>query len=124
MTDINRFNDHLDKFIDMLDKLDICVGHTKLSTYKLFLSNLRVMNVRKPVEIFKQYVYPFKTEIMKGNDQFFLELNYGSDVGGDENSMMKALALKEIWKSDKISSKQKDIIKKYIQALILLSERC
>jgi hypothetical protein len=108
----------------MLMDLNIENETSDLLKYKLFLTNLRTMNARKPLDLYRTYVYPHKSFIMKGDERYFMDLNFVTQSGGGKRTMLKALALREIWQSGNLSEKQKHMIKQYMKALLLLSERC
>ena len=124
MSALTRFNDHLERFVGMLVNLKIENTTSDLSKYSLFLSNLRAMNARKPLELYRHYVLPYKTFIMAGDEKFFMDLNFIKESGGGNRTMLKALALREIWDSGKLSDEQKLAIKQYLKVLVTLSERC
>ena len=63
----------------------------KIPTYRVSISLLQKANARKPVDIFIDFVLPFKTEIINENQKFFLQQNYGEDIGGNDNTAVEAI---------------------------------
>ena len=81
---------------------------------------LKKLNSNKIIDGFICYVLPHKKKIMSKDDKFFLD--GGGQDGLDEKQLNYSLNLKELWNC-KMSDVNKDIVWKYFQVLILLSEK-
>lgn len=124
---LTQFNDTLEQFVEYLisvsDRIDLDVD---VRTYKLFLTNLRSMNATKPLQMYRDSVYPHKVKIMEGDEDFFLNRAVVSEDMDDSEKkvMMDALAIKQMWENSKITKGMKKKIKNFLKALIILSEQC
>ena len=76
-------------------------------------------NQQKAIEMFVAKVLIYKEQIMKGDDEFFLNKSYNEDL--DEYEMTDSVfEFKDIWKE--LNKKNKSMIKKYMQLLCMLGE--
>lgn len=85
---------------------------------KYFL--LKKLNSNKIIDGFICYVLPHKKKIMEKNDKFFLE--GGGQDNLNNNQLNYSLNLKKLW-DGKMSDVNKEIVWKYFQVLIILSEK-
>ena len=84
-------------------------------------SNLmKKTNPRKLLNLFITYVYPYKTEIMNKNEDFFIGKDY-QELAEDQDSIMMVLQLKKYWKD--MNNDTKNNIWLYFQVLIKLAEK-
>jgi len=76
---LKAFNDHFFEFID--DVLSVFPDDTDLAAAKIAFSNFRKMNPRLIIMAFKKYVIDkYRTEIEKGDLDFFINKNYNEDL--------------------------------------------
>ena len=120
MSQLTAFNSQLINFIQYLETK--FPDNVQIKSYGTSIELLKKVNPRKLVEGFYEFVYPYKKEIMDSNESFFMNKDYTEDVGGDSDSMLEAIQLKEIWNtaSDDVHSQ----IFRYFQLLCLLTEKC
>tara|TARA_B100000963_G_scaffold147485_1_gene128384 strand:+ start:7107 stop:7502 length:396 start_codon:yes stop_codon:yes gene_type:complete len=100
------------------DDKDISLGITGVE-------QLKAVNQKKVVDMFVLYCYKFREEVMKKNDDFFLERDFiTEDLGKDSDSSSGTQImnnLKRHW--GELDSDEKDAIWKYLQVLMTLSDK-
>jgi hypothetical protein len=140
MSNLTRFNNQLDALINALLKIDKIKDDKKIIVFQMKMQGIRALDAKKPLECFLKFVYPYKEQIMKQDEEFFLgnkimdrvsEISNGlkeeTDVikdvdNGDEFVLHEALRIQEHW-TNNLSEEQKGIIWTYFQVLIRLTER-
>ena len=89
------------------------------------IEQLKSINNKKVVDMFVMYCYKFREEVMKRNDDFFLNRDFISeDLGKDSNTSGGTEImnnLKRHW--GELESAEKDAIWKYLQVLMTLSDK-
>ena len=98
--------------------LKIIPNDSNINLFKEKYYIIKKMNSSIILNSFIRYILPFKDKILDKNEQFFL------DGGGQENLDDKykySLNLKENWGN--LSDENKEVIWKYFQVLIVLSEK-
>lgn len=70
---------------------------------------------------FYAYTSPFKKQLMVRDEAFFMDLDYGENVGGSQKTMMQSLRIKELSKSMGPASKK--ALFEYFEGLLLLCEK-
>jgi hypothetical protein len=136
MSNLTRFNNQLDALINALLKIDKIKDDKKIIVFQMKMQGIRALDAKKPLECFLKFVYPYKEQIMKEDEEFFLgnkimdrvsEISNGLKEdkeieNGDEFVLHEALRIQEYW-SNYLSAEQKSIIWTYFQVLIRLMER-
>lgn len=99
---IVEFNNHLDDFFSFLIK--ICPNDIEskkvradLVKYSRLLKTTLKMNKLKAIQSYIEFVLQYEDQINSREESFFLNLNYGEEMGGDNNSFLEALKFKDIW---------------------------
>ena len=89
------------------------------------IEQLKSINNKKVVDMFVMYCYKFREEVMKRNDDFFLNRDFISeDLGKDSNTSGGTEImnnLKRHW--GELETAEKDAIWKYLQVLMTLSDK-
>jgi len=127
MTTLTKFNNTLNELIlslrdvvrDDYPSIDRTIG-----LFQDRLELLRKANPRKVIDGFIFFIYPYRDEIMKKDEGFFLRHNFDDAVNeaGMEGNLVDVLHIKEIW-SGYANAQMKETIWEYFQVMILLSER-
>ena len=60
--------------------------------------------------------------IKAGNEEYFINMVHNKDTNEDENTFMKVLMIKELWKQDGFDE-IKTFIKRYLKVLVISCER-
>jgi hypothetical protein len=120
MSNISVFNKQVSNFLDALYKIlpdnkDIYIFQTQLET-------MSIINKKLLVDNFIKFVYPYKGEILKKDEHFFLGRDLGEDLGIEENQIERAIHLKKLWKEN-LTDENKEVVWKYFQVMIVLAER-
>lgn len=123
MTTLSRFNLTVENLINDLITLYPDKGYLKVCREKFNI--LKNYNPKLTMTYFIQSVYPYKEQIQKKEDSFFLEKDYNTDVNKYVNDMNnsawaldRVLDLKNIW--NELSDKNKETIWTYFNVLIKL----
>jgi hypothetical protein len=118
---IKNFNGLLDQFFDFLDesfpefRSDFILGR---STMEL----VRRSNPRLVVEQFMDNIRPYRKYIFECDEDFFTSDDTLSRSNLSKDDMLLGMKLKQIWLSNKITTKQKALVFYYFQKLILSAE--
>ena len=115
---IVEFNTQIEDFFDFL--INVCpiddqeCENTKndLVTYKGLLNAGIKMNKLTAIEKYIVHVLIHEEAINSRNENFFLTIDYGKNIGGTEKSMLEAMKFKCIW--HKLSQKRRDKIFDYL----------
>ena len=108
--------------INFLEDLEnVFPENNDIKTYKKLLIFTKKTNPRLILESFNLYVYPFHEKIINKDESFFMELDYDEKQGGSEDSMLKAIEIKELWKI--MTEHSKTACWNYFIVLVKLSEQ-
>jgi hypothetical protein len=119
-TILSKFNEQLLNFLQEMCRL--FPEDKKLSTFLFTVDLTKKANPRELMNQFKQYVYPFKSQIMNKEESFFLENAFGDNIQ-DKSNMSEMLRIKEIWISGKLTKNDKDCIWNYFKVFIYLLDK-
>jgi len=119
-TILSKFNEQLLNFLQEMCRL--FPEDKKLSTFLFTVDLMKKANPRELMNQFKQYVYPFKSQIMNKDESFFLENAFGDNIQ-DKSNMSEMLRIKEIWISGKLTKNDKDCIWNYFKVFIYLLDK-
>ena len=140
-SNLTRFNNQIDSLVSSLRKIDKVKDDNTIQLFELKLNTIRKLDAKKPLECFLKYVYPYKDQIMKKDEDFFLGGDLKNRVGemctnlkkeddevvntfkkDDEFVLHQALNIKNHWHNS-LNESQRNTIWTYFQVLIKLSER-
>jgi hypothetical protein len=123
MSTLTAFNTQLDRLLENL--INYFPGNDNFKNFQTIFSLLKTTNPRKIMTLFKTYVTEkYKTQILEKNEEFFMENKFEeekSNIKNDNYADDLIKQLKEHWSM--IDEKNKDIIWKYFQVLVVLSEK-
>ena len=80
------------------------------------------MNPREIMNQFRDYVTPFRQQILSRDESFFLQTDF-SDKVVDSNSISEMLRIKHIWNSDRLTNTDKECIWNYFKVFIYLIDQ-
>jgi hypothetical protein len=109
----------IDNFISELCTIFPENGEVQLFGQKYNL--IRSANSNIVIEYFVKFVYPYKTEIMSSNENFFLR-GGGQEELKDNSGLKFRDNIKNLW-INKMSDENKEIIWQYFKMFIILSEK-
>lgn len=130
MNIVTAFNNQLNSMIEEL--IFIFPEDKKLLVFQQKFELLKSMNKTLVIQYFFEYVYPCKDEILAKDDSYFNESNGESNINDffEKNSSIKEneyaplnyiLTLHQKW--NVLSDENKEVVWKYLQVLIVLTER-
>ena len=120
---IKNFNGLLDQFFDFLHdsfpefRSDFILARSTMEF-------VRRGNPRLVVEQFMDNVKPFQKYIFECDEDFFLTYEISQSNGVSRDDMLLGMKLKQIWRSGKITTKQRATIFYYFQKLIKFGSEC
>jgi hypothetical protein len=127
MSYIEAFNNQMDSFIRDLetsysDKSNVM---SDIRNFRTAISIMRRINQKKVVENVMYYIYPYKNQIVQGDEDFFFNHGFEDELkdarlDGDKG-FMRAMHFKTLYRES--SDSNKEAIKKYFKVLILLGEK-
>ena len=127
-TDLGRFNDKMDEFLDKLGKCFPDDPDIPFYGGKIYAA--RKMNARLLVEQFMESIGPFQSKIEAKDESFFVdELDYEKMIGEFEESAEQkseyirlAQKIRTLW-LDGMTDNTKEQVWKYFQVFIILGNR-
>lgn len=127
MSFVEAFNNQVDAFIK---DLEITFADRKnvisdIRNFRTAINLMRKINQRKVVENVMYYIYPYKNQIIQGDEDFFFNHGFEDELkdaklDGD-NGLMRAMHFKTLYRDS--SSENKEAIKKYFKVLVVLGEK-
>jgi hypothetical protein len=119
MTTKQIFIQQTDNFMNELCNIFPSDGELLLFREKYYL--VKNANSKLILDYFVIYIYPFKTQILEKDENFFLE-GGGQDELKDSSGLKFRDNIKKLWIS-KMSDENKEIIWKYFRVFVLLCEK-
>lgn len=110
----NQLNDLLRQFVSITDDKDIKI-------YEILLKGVILKNCFMPIENFKHHVLPYKEKIYNKDEEYFLNNDDYLNNVKNEQSLLKALKLKEIYKM--LNDDGKENLWNYLKVLCFYSEQ-
>ena len=114
---ISNFNKYSEEFVTEMIRIS---DDNDLRSYKTVLINLNKSHSTKCIEQFIIHGLPQKAKIVASDEDYFLGRNYSDDLDNDDYSMMKALKIKDTWKTFDDNTKQ--CIFEFLQVMVHYSE--
>jgi hypothetical protein len=114
---IKKFNKMIDNFLSELHT--ILPNEKDIVIFQSQLSVATMLNEKKILNSFVEFVYPYKNHILEKNEDFFMS----DTIDVDKDYLSDSIHLKELWKT-KLSDENKEVVWKYFQVMVLLSEKC
>lgn len=115
-TTVKDFND---MFVDMVNQISEICPDSLISTGKDEINIIIGKSPEKIIDLFCQYVLPYKKQIDSGNDDFFMQKDFSSDQVGGDSVVKNIFVFKKLWKQ--INSDNRCVIKQYMKYLCALA---
>jgi hypothetical protein len=122
VSSLGKFNKTVEQFMDaLIERYDYhnYFGRELIKAKEKFLLLKRV-NPQIVIEAFLKFVYPYKSQIMNEEEDFFANKNYQEDTD-KEDHLVKVLKIKELYETD-MDDNTKSTIFTFFKVLIILSE--
>ncbi len=120
MSYLKAFTTELQSFVDELQEM--FPEEKDLRVYSSQTASMIRMNARLVHRYFVQYVYPYKQQIEKRDESFFLKKDYSEEIkDSGQVDMLQAMKLKTLWQV--MSTDSKECTWVFLNNLISLSER-
>jgi hypothetical protein len=119
-SNLSRFNEQVLNFLNEISRL--FPEDKGLKTFYHTVDFMKKTNPREIMNQFKEFVYPYKSQILSKDESFFLNNSF-SDSIKDNNSISEMLRIKTIWTSGKLTQNDKDCIWNYFKVFIYLIEK-
>jgi hypothetical protein len=124
-TNLSKFNEQLLNFLNEISSL--FPEDKALKTFCNTVEFIKKTNPRELMNQFKKFVYPYKEQIIKKDESFFLDNSFNDIVKGTEingiNPLAEMMRIKTIWVSGQLSPKDKECIWNYFKVFIYLIEK-
>jgi hypothetical protein len=118
-TNLSKFNEQLLNFLNELSAL--FPEDKALKTFYHTVEFMKKTNPRELMNQFKNFVYPYKDQILKRDESFFL--NNSFNEVNDNNAISEMLRIKTIWASGQLTPKDKDCIWNYFKVFLYLIDK-
>lgn len=119
-TNLSKFNEQILNFLNELSEL-----FPEDKALKNFYHTVDFMKKTNPREImsqFKNYVYPYKDQILKRDESFFLNNSFSDNVV-QSTSISEMLRIKSIWSSGRLTENDKNCIWNYFKVFLYLIDK-
>ena len=120
MSNLSKFNEQLLNFLGEMCKL--FPDDKKLSTFYYTVDLMKKANPREIMNQFKQYVYPFKDQILAKDENFFIA-NTFTDSIKSQNGISELLRIKQIWNSGNLTTHDKECVWNYFKVFLYLIDK-
>lgn len=127
MSYTEAFNNQVDSFIKDLevsyaDKANVI---SDIRNFRTAIGIMRRINQKKVVENVMYYIYPYKNQIIQGDEDFFYNHGFEDELKdaklNSDDGFMRAMHFKTLYRES--SDENKAAIKKYFKVLLLLGEK-
>ena len=118
---IKAFNNQIQNFTNVLSERFPDLADLKIASNGL--STLCKFNIKKPIELFTQYVYKYRQIIMDRNEDGLLNMDLTNGLDKDEVDYASNIIkiMRDNWLQ--ITDEEKDNIWKYLQVLMKLIDK-
>ena len=113
------FNTQMINFV--IELTEMYPNDTNFKAVYSGLTLLKKTNPRLVSESFKEFVYPFRKEILYKNEKLFLEMDFKEYTNRHQNGLLIMKTLKEYWKD--LSNESKNCMWTYFRVLIFLCDK-
>ena len=120
MSNLSKFNEQLLNFLGEMSKL--FPEDKKLSTFYYTVDLMKKANPREIMNQFKQYVYPFKDQILAKDENFFIA-NTFTDSIKSQHGISELLRIKQIWNSGDLTNHDKECVWNYFKVFLYLIDK-
>lgn len=127
MSYTEAFNNQVDSFIKDLEVsyTDRANVISDIRNFRTAINIMRRINQKKVVENVMYYIYPYKNQIIQGDEDFFYNHGFEDELKDakldNDKGFMRAMHFKTLYRES--SSENKEAIKKYFKVLLLLGEK-
>lgn len=119
MSNSALIDDFITTFVSLIQNIaTVCPTSVVANNEKWVVSYLKNNRV-KILEVFCIKVLPYKKQIDAGEDKFFTDKDYSSDMEGDNNKMSIVGLLKDVWGT--LSQHNQSVVMMHMQILCELA---
>ncbi len=119
-TTLSKFNEQILNFLNELSAL--FPEDKALKTFYHTVEFMKKTNPREVMNQFKNYVYPYKDQILKKDENFFLNNSFSDSIQGN-HVISEMIRIKTIWSSGQLTAKDKECIWNYFKVFIYLIDK-
>ena len=122
MSYLKAFTTLLSNFLTELSS--VFPQEAKLKAYRSATDSMITMNPRLVHKMFLKYVMPYKEQIMKNDEAFFLNHSFDKEQAAaatNQMDLLEAVRIKELWGAMSVGSKEST--HQYLCQLIQVAER-
>lgn len=119
-SNLSKFNEQLLNFLAEMCKL--CPDDKTLSNFYYSVDLLKKANPREIMNQFKQYIFPFKNQILSKDELFFINNTFTDSIKSNQG-ISELTRIKQIWVSGILTSHDKECIWNYFKVFIYLIEK-
>ncbi len=119
-TNLTKFNEQILNFLSEISAL--FPEDKALKTFYHTVEFMKKTNPREVMNQFKNFVYPYKDQILKRDESFFLNNDF-SDSVVQSSSISEMIRIKNIWASGKLTENDKNCIWNYFKVFLYLIDK-
>lgn len=119
-SNLSKFNEQLLNFLNELSNL--FPEDKMLKTSYHTVEFMKKSNPREIMNLFKMYVYPYKEQILKRDESFFLNNDFSDSIKSN-STITEMFRIKTIWSSGRLCKNDKDCVWNYFKVFIYLMDK-
>lgn len=113
---VTNFNNML---FDLASQIAMICPTSIIATNIDIVKRLIKREPKKIIDIFVMYILKYKKQIDSGDDAFFINNKFTSEIGDDNSLLDKVFEFKTLW--TQLNQDNRDIVKQYMQYLCQLA---
>ena len=120
MSNLSKFNEQLLNFLQ--EMCNLFPEDKSLSSFYYKIDLMKKANPREIMNQFRQYVCPFKDQILAKDENFFIN-NTFTDSIKSQNGISELLRIKQIWNSGSLTDRDKECVWNYFKVFLYLIDK-
>lgn len=119
-TNLSKFNEQLINFLNELSSL--FPEDKMLKTSYHTVEFMKKSNPREIMNLFKKFVYPYKEQILKRDESFFLNNDFSDSIKSN-STITEMFRIKTLWASGRLTNNDKECVWNYFKVFIYLMDK-
>jgi hypothetical protein len=119
-SNLSKFNEQILNFLQEMSSL--FPEDKNLSKVYHAAELMKSLNPREIMNQFRDYVMPFKKQILSKDESFFIQSEF-TDKVVDQSSIAEMMRIKHIWNSDRLTVHDKECIWNYFKVFLYLIDK-
>ena len=119
-SNLSKFNEQIINFLQ--EMCSLFPEDKNLTKVYHAVELMKTLNPREIMNQFRDYVIPFKKQILARDESFFIQSEF-SDKVVNQSSIAEMMRIKYIWNSERLTVRDKECIWNYFKVFIYLIDK-